>query len=180
MRILIIVFCTLLLSPLTITAQSSIQSDAGKQFYVFVAPTLVNRDLGRAYSLALGAGVEDLLGEHVFLGGELAESIISSSLRNPQTNNLREQAGHVLWLALNGGYQFRRRDDARPFKPFVTAGCGISGVHDAGLGTQINYGAGFNRWHSEHLGVRVELRRFIHSGDSERRFIALRVGLAIR
>jgi hypothetical protein len=188
MRILLIALLGTCWLALPIAAQSTIQQsanqsishDADKQYYLLIGPTWVKQEFGRARSLALAVGVEQLLGEHVVMGGEIAESIISNSLRNPQTNKLKEHAGHVLWIALNGGYLFRRSDDPRPFKPFLTAGCGISGVQDAGLGTQINYGAGFNRWYTAHLGVRVEVRRFIHSGESEKRFMTLRVGLGIR
>ena len=166
--------------PLQAQTASSANPDYNKQFYVFASPGVVKRPDGQAFALAIGAGVERFLFQRVTVGFEFADSVTHDTFISWLTHKPEKGASRVAWGALNGAYNFRRKDSPHQMRPFLTAGCGLSAVNGAGVGTQVNYGAGFNHWHSQHLGVRVEVRRFLHSGDSEGRFTGLRIGLAIR
>ncbi|MGE0128787.1 MAG: hypothetical protein AB7U82_11970 [Blastocatellales bacterium] len=151
-----------------------------KQYYLFASLNAVEGPRGKAFGSAVGGGVERFLSQRATIGLEVAESLIRNKFKGLASPKPEKDAGSVLWFAINGGFHFRQRDSAERTKPFLTAGCGISGINGAGVGNQINYGAGFNHWRTRHLGIRIEIRRFFHYGDSEGRFTGLRVGLVIR
>lgn len=151
-----------------------------KQFYVFASPGVASRHTRDAFSLPIGAGAERLLFQHIVVGAEFAESLVHSKFANPARSSSPNNPVHVFWGSLHGAYNFTRKDSTHQVRPFIVGGCGISGINGAGVGTQVNYGAGFNHWHTQHFGLRVEVRRFLHSGDSEGRFTGVRIGLAIR
>ena len=166
--------------PLQAQTVGGSNPDYDKQFYLFVSPNVVRPPDRKAFTLAVGGGVEHLIGQHASLGFELAESRVSSKFDKALTRQSEAGEGNVGWVAFIGGYHFRRRNSAQQLRPFLTAGCGVSGINGAGVGTQFNYGAGFNRWHTRHLGVRVEVRRFVLYSEAEGRFTGARLGLVIR
>ena len=172
--------CAVCAYPLQAQTTSSANLIPDKQFYVFASPGSASRLSKDAFSLPIGAGAERLLFQHIVVGAEFAESLVHSKFANPARPSSPNNPAYVFWGSLHGAYNFRRKDSTHQVRPFIVGGCGISGINGAGVGTQVNYGAGFNHWHTPHFGVRVEVRRFLHSGDSEGRFTGVRIGLAIR
>jgi len=172
--------CGLCAHPLQAQTSSNTNTDYDKQFYLFASPNVAKQPSGQAFALAIGAGGEKLPSQHLAIGAELAESVLFT--RFPARNAQQHQGSpaSIFWLAFHGAYNFRRKDSPNRTRPFLIAGCGISGINNAGVGTQYNYGIGFNRWHTQHLGIRFEVRRFLHSGDSQGRITGMRIGLAIR
>jgi hypothetical protein len=171
-----------LASTPTLHAQtrSGYQPDFNKQFYLFVSPGVISEPDGRVGTLVVGGGGETYLGQRVTAGIEIAESVTHRRFDYALMKKPPRPRGHAAWLTFNGSYHFRRQDSSQRTRPFLTVGCGLSGFDGLGLGEQWNYGAGFNHWRTRHLGVRVEVRRFLHSGDGPGRFTGLRVGLALR
>jgi len=172
--------CALCGQPLQAQTTSKVAPDYDRQYYLFVSPTLVTHRDQQTYATAIGAGWDRFFSQRITVGLELADSVTHDKFVNPLTQKPERGASRIFWGALNGAYHFRRKDSSNQMRPFVTAGCGISGLNGAGVDTHFNYGAGFNHWHTQHLGVRVEVRRFINSGDPEGRFTGARFGLVIR
>lgn len=170
--LLCFVACVICERPLQAQTSGGKNPDYDKQFYLFASPGALERRGEQVSALAIGAGVERFVSQRIALGAEVADSITRDRFNNSLTGESGRGASRVFWLALNGAYNFQRKDSPNQWRPFLTAGCGISGVNNAGAGEQLNYGAGFNRWHTRHVGLRIEVRRFLHYGDAEERYKA--------
>lgn len=192
MRILMLGFLTVWLLLPSVAAQSTIQSDYDKQYYLFVAPGMIsgvtNGESVRypAYpTLQVGGGGERFLVGGLAFGVELACSIsdnesapVASTFRNFKgvdetfTSRASSLGG---WLAFNPAYYFNK--GAR-FTPFVTGGWAAylrGEPKDAR-----NYGGGFQLWRSNHRGWRVEYRKFHELSYERGRLRSVRIGLVLR
>jgi len=91
----------------------------------------------------------------------------------------RQAAGDGLGiLSTNGFYRFTNSSSPQKVTPFVTAGYSL-GFRDGTI-NMANFGGGVDYWVRDRMGLRLEVRDHVWTGDPTAHFLMFRVGLVGR
>jgi len=141
------------------------QAQSHSHGYLVVAPAVVSSSGENDAGLQAGVG-----GEGVFPGGIIGLGAEIGAL------SLRGIAGSVVGMASANGY-FHIPRPLSSFDPFLTAG--YSTVIDVFNSTNLfNIGGGTNWWFAPHLGLKLEFRDHLRSGNETSNIATFRFGLA--
>jgi hypothetical protein len=145
----------LLLVSVLLLACISLASAQQGQGYAFFAPGQARVSGESPTFLHFGGGAKYISKSRVGVGAELG-------IAGPKEDFSNEDVG---LFSANAYYTFKDRDPK--VEPFLTGGYSRAFGHDSGVNFA-NFGAGFNYWLKERMGILVEYRHHIGSAEDER------------
>jgi hypothetical protein len=139
-------------------------SSAQSHGYVFFGPGGATSGGHTSSQMAAGAGGEFVTAPGIGLGAEIGA-----------VAPWRDIDGAIGVGSVNGSYHFGRE---RRFVPFVTGGYTL--FFRSGTANGVNIGGGANWWFRERLGLKLEFRDNIGTGNFDVHFWNFRAGLTFR
>ena len=118
----------------------------------------------------VGGGGEAVIRDAIGIGAEIG---YLNGLEEPDESGLGV-------FSLNGSYHFNGGEASRRFRPFLTAGYTLGFAAD-GHENLFNIGGGVDYWLKPKVGLRVEFRDHVWSGDEDTlHFWSVRFGVTFR